>query len=206
MCRFDYRQPNVSHSLQTYNRATMKLLFDLLPVILFFAAFKLYNVFVATAVVIAATFAQIAWVWYRHRKVDTMLWVSLALVVVFGGATLILHDELFIKWKPTVLYAGMAIALAIAIWGMKNNFLKSILGTHLELPDAVWHKLNVAWVAYTAFMSISNAYVVMYYSEDAWANFKIWGYVFPLAFLIGQGIFIAPHLKADNPTDNKPSP
>ena len=82
----------------------MKFLFDLFPVILFFAAFKAFDIYVATVVVIGATIAQIAWVWHRHRKVDTMLWVSLGLVVVFGGATLLLRDETFIKWKPTVLY------------------------------------------------------------------------------------------------------
>ena len=182
---------------------------------LFFAAYKLHDwfgvgkdeaIYLGTQVLMGATVVQMALIYWIDKKLTALQKITLVMILVFGGITLALHDKRFIMWKPTVLYAGMAIALAIAIWGMKNNFLKSILGTHLELPDAVWHKLNVAWVAYTAFMSISNAYVVMYYSEDAWANFKIWGYVFPLAFLIGQGLFIAPHLKADNPTDNKPSP
>ncbi|EGD02481.1 intracellular septation protein A, partial [Burkholderia sp. TJI49] len=82
----------------------MKFLFDLFPIILFFAAFKVWGIFTATAVAIAATLAQVAWVAFRHRKVDTMLWVSLGVIVVFGGATLVLHDEKFIQWKPTVLY------------------------------------------------------------------------------------------------------
>jgi len=98
------------------------------------------------------------------------------------------------------------IALAVAVWGMKVNFLKSMLGSQLELPDAVWHKLNVAWIVYTAFMAISNGYVAAYFSEDAWANFKLWGYVFPLAFLIGQGLYISPYLKADASTDEPPAP
>ena len=193
----------------------MRIFIDFFPILLFFAAYKLHDwfgvakdeaIYLGTQVLMGATVVQMALIYWIDKKLTALQKITLVMILVFGGITLALHDKRFIMWKPTVLYAGMAIALAIAIWGMKNNFLKSILGTHLELPDAVWHKLNVAWVAYTAFMSISNAYVVMYYSEDAWANFKIWGYVFPLAFLIGQGLFIAPHLKADNPTDNKPSP
>ncbi len=193
----------------------MRIFIDFFPILLFFAAYKLHDwfgvgkdeaIYLGTQVLMGATVVQMALIYWIDKKLTALQKITLVMILVFGGITLALHDKRFIMWKPTVLYAGMAIALAIAIWGMKNNFLKSILGTHLELPDAVWHKLNVAWVAYTAFMSISNAYVVMYYSEDAWANFKIWGYVFPLAFLIGQGIFIAPHLKADNPTDDKPSP
>src|SRR5574340_947585 len=89
----------------------MKFLFDVLPIILFFVAYKLQGIYVATAVAIGATCAQIGWVWLRHRKVDGMLWVSLAIIGVFGGATLLLHDETFIKWKPTVLYWLFAAVL-----------------------------------------------------------------------------------------------
>ncbi|MEO8410745.1 MAG: septation protein IspZ, partial [Propionivibrio sp.] len=81
----------------------MKFFFDLFPVILFFVAFKFGDIYIATSVAIVATFAQISWVWMKHRKVDTMLWVSLGIITVFGGMTLLLHDETFIKWKPTVL-------------------------------------------------------------------------------------------------------
>lgn len=193
----------------------MKIFIDFFPILLFFAAYKLHDwfgvgkdeaIYLGTQVLMGATVVQMALIYGIDKKLTALQKITLVMILVFGGITLALHDKRFIMWKPTVLYAGMSIALAIAIWGMKNNFLKSMLGTHLELPDAVWHKLNVAWVAYTAFMSVSNAYVVMYYSEDAWANFKVWGYVFPLVFLIGQGLYIAPHLKAGEPTDKKPSP
>ena len=193
----------------------MRIFIDFFPILLFFAAYKLHAwfgvgkeeaIYLGTQVLMGATVVQMALIYWIDKKLTALQKITLVMILVFGGITLALHDKRFIMWKPTVLYAGMAIALAIAIWGMKSNFLKSMLGTHLELPDTVWHKLNVAWVAYTAFMSVSNAYVVMYYSEDAWANFKVWGYVFPLVFLIGQGIYIAPHLKSADPTDNKPSP
>lgn len=183
----------------------MKIFLDFFPILLFFAAYKLHAwfgvgkeeaIYFATPVLMAATVLQMAAIYAIDKKLTAMHKVTLVLILVFGTITLALHDKRFIMWKPTVLYAGMAIALAISIWGMRKSFLKTMLGSQLELPDAVWHKLNVAWVFYAAFMAISNAYVATYYSEDAWANFKIWGYVFPLAFLLGQGIFIAPHLKA----------
>jgi intracellular septation protein len=125
--------------------------------------------------------------------------VTLALVLIFGSLTLILHDERFIKWKPTVLYAAMAIALAVAVWVYKKNFLKIMLGSQLDLPDRVWMRLNLVWVGYSAFMSLINAYVAAYYSTEAWVDFKLWGYIFPLAFIIGQGFYIAPYLKSDQP-------
>jgi intracellular septation protein len=191
----------------------MRALLDFIPILLFFAAYKLHDLFgigkdeaiyFATPVLMAATALQMAIVYALDKKLTALQKITLGMILVFGGITLVLHDKRFIMWKPTVLYAGMAIALAVSIWGMGKNFLKSMLGSQLALPDGVWHKLNIAWVVYTAFMAISNGYVAAYYSEDAWANFKIWGYVFPLAFLIGQGLYIAPHLKADEASKDSP--
>ncbi|MGE5465954.1 MAG: septation protein A, partial [Ignavibacteria bacterium] len=122
----------------------MKFLFDLFPVILFFAAFKLAGIYVATATAIGATFAQIAWVWWRHRKVDTMLWVSLGLIVVFGGATLVLHDETFIKWKPTILYWLFATTLFISAKAFGRNLIRRMLEEQVVLPEPLWARLNLA--------------------------------------------------------------
>ena len=113
----------------------MKFLFDIFPVILFFIAFKFAGIYVATAIAIVATFAQIGWVWFRKRKIDTMLWVSLAVITVFGGATLLLHDETFIKWKPTVLYWLFGITLLIAELVFRKNLIKAMMGSQMELPD-----------------------------------------------------------------------
>src|SRR5664279_591114 len=124
----------------------MKFLFDLFPVILFFIAFKFGGIYVATSVAIAATFIQIAWVWFRHRKVDTMLWVSLAIITVFGGMTLILHDETFIKWKPTVLYWSFAAALAISTLMLKKNLIRTLLAEQFELPEVIWKRLNLSLI------------------------------------------------------------
>jgi len=153
----------------------MKILFDLFPVILFFVIFKMFGVYAATASAIVATLAQVGWVKYRHGKVDTMLWVSLGIIVVFGGATLLLHDETFIKWKPTVLYWFFASTLLFSKILFGKNFIRSLLEEKITLPDPVWHKLNLAWSAFFAVLGFLNLYVAYNYSLDAWVNFKLFG-------------------------------
>ena len=137
----------------------MKFLFDIFPVILFFIAFKFAGIYVATAIAIVATFAQIGWVWFRKRKIDTMLWVSLAVITVFGGATLLLHDETFIKWKPSILYWLMGAVLAGGMWVLKKNFIQSLMGAQLSLPDHVWRQLVWAWALFFAAMGVINWWV-----------------------------------------------
>jgi intracellular septation protein len=179
----------------------MKLLLDFLPLVLFFGAYKLYGIYVGTAVLMAATTAQMAIIYAIDKKLTTMHKATLALILIFGGLTLFLQDERFIKWKPTVLYTAMAIALAVALWVFRKNFLKMMLGSQLTLPDAVWNRLTVVWVLYCLFMAAINGYVAAYFSTDAWANFKLWGYVFPVAFIIGQGIYVARHLSDEAPAE-----
>ena len=176
----------------------MKLLLDFLPILLFFGAFKLYGIYVGTAVLMAATAVQMALIWYRQRRLEPLQKATLALILVFGALTLVLQDDRFIKWKPTVLYGAMALALGVAWWGMGKNVLKMMLGGQLELPERIWGHLNAAWVGYCVFMSVLNGYVAAAFSTDAWVDFKLWGYVFPIAFLVAQGLYIAPHLKASH--------
>jgi len=175
----------------------MKILIDFFPILLFFGAYKFYDIYVATAVLMAATVLQTGLMYAIDRKLQTMQKITLALILVFGTLTLALHDDRFIKWKPTVLYAAMAVALAVALWAMKKNYLKLLLGSQLELPDAVWMRLNVAWIVYCTFMAVLNGYVAAFYSTEAWVNFKLWGYAFPLIFIVGQGLYIARYLKTD---------
>lgn len=173
----------------------MKFLFDLLPVILFFAAYKTSGIFAATAVAIAATAAQIAWVWYRHRKVDTMLWASLAIVTIFGGATLLLHDETFIKWKPTVLYWLFSTLLLGSSIFFRKNLIRTMLGKQITLPEPIWHKLNLAWSLFFVVMGLANLYVAFTYSLDAWVNFKLFGATgMLLAFMVAQGFILARYM------------
>jgi intracellular septation protein len=184
----------------------MKTLLDFFPILLFFGAYKFYDIYVGTAVLMGATVVQMAVIYTMDRKLQVMHKITLVLILGFGALTLFLQDDRFIKWKPTVLYTAMGIALAVAVWGFKKNFLKLMLGSQLELPDKIWHKLNVTWIAYTLFMAGINAYVVLYFSTETWVNFKLWGYVFPLAFIIGQGLYISPYLKGEDASQDKPSP
>ena len=174
----------------------MKLLFDLFPVILFFVAFKFQGIYIATAVAIAATFCQVGWVWAKHRKVDPMLWASLALIVVFGGATLLLHDETFIKWKPTVLYwlFGAVLLCADIIFG--KNLIRAMMQSQITVPDAVWRKLNLSWVFFLALMGGANLYVAYHFSTENWVNFKLFGSIgLMLVFVLLQGLMLAKYIE-----------
>jgi intracellular septation protein len=174
----------------------MKFLFDIFPVLLFFAAFKLADIYVATAVAIAATFGQVAWVKLRGGRVDPMLWASLAIIVVFGGATLALRDEMFIKWKPTVLYWLFATALAGAELVFRNNLIRAMLGKQVQLPDPVWAKLNWSWIVFFALMGAANLAVAYSFSTELWVNFKLFGGVgLMLLFVLGQALFLARHVE-----------
>lgn len=206
----------------------MKLLFDFLPIILFFGTFKFTEgrkdwaaqfasdhlgfavsggivgpneapVLLATLVVIAATLAQVAVLLARRKKIDMMLWVSLGLVTVLGGATIWFHNETFIKWKPSVLYWVMGLAFWISQLLFRKNLLQILIGAQLDLPAAVWQRLNFAWIAFFAFMGLLNLWVVYNFSTDAWVNFKLFGGLgLMLVFMVAQGLYIGRHLKPED--------
>jgi len=174
----------------------MKFLFDLFPVILFFVAFKFFGVFVATAVAIVATIGQVIWVRLRHGKVDNMLWVSLGVIVVFGGLTLALHDETFIKWKPTILYWLFSASLLVAQFIFRRNLIRSIMEKQMSLPDAVWLRLMLSWAGFFLVMGVLNLYVAFNYSMDAWVNFKLFGGTgLMLVFVVAQALMISRHVE-----------
>lgn len=173
----------------------MKFLFDLFPVILFFAVYQFSGIYIATAAAIVATFVQIGWVWLRHRKVDTMLWVSLVIIVVFGGATLVFHDATFIKWKPTVLYWLFTAALLVSAVLFNKNLIRKLLEPQLKLPEPVWGQLNAAWAVFFAFMGFINLYVAYEFEESTWVNFKLFGGMgLMLLFVVAQGMFLAKYV------------
>lgn len=176
----------------------MKFLFDLFPIILFFAAYKFAGIFTATAVAIAATIGQIAWVWFRHRKVDTMLWVSLFIVTVFGGATLFFRDPTFIKWKPTVLYWFFAVSLLVSQQLLGKNLIRALLEAQMKLPDPLWKRLNFIWAAFFLAMGVINLLVAYNFSEDAWVNFKLFGGMgLMLVFVLAQGMMLSRYLEEE---------
>ena len=212
----------------------MKLLFDFLPIFLFFGTFKFAEknadaaaafatehfgflvsggvvgpkegpVLLATLVVIAATLAQIAFLLLMRRKVDLMLWVSLVLVGVLGGATVWFHNDTFIKWKPSGLYWAMGLALLVSQLVFRKNLLQALIGAQLVLPPTVWQRLNAAWIAFFALMGALNLYVAYHYSTDTWVNFKLFGGMgLMLVFTLAQGLYLSRHLEPDD--DAKPLP
>ncbi|MHB8166368.1 MAG: septation protein A [Sulfuricella sp.] len=197
----------------------MKFLFDLFPIILFFGAFKLAGAYpdqvaslaasigyladtkqlpilIATAVAIVATFGQIGWVHFRHGKADKMLWISLVIITVFGGATLLLHDETFIKWKPTVLYWLFASMLLIGQIVFRKNLIKSMMGKQMVLPENIWHRLNLGWAIFFIVVGFVNLYVAFNFSTDTWVNFKLFGILgLMLVFVLGQGMLLAKYIE-----------
>ena len=179
----------------------MKFLFDIFPVVLFFVAYKLADIYVATAVAIAATFVQIAWVWLRHRKVEPMLWVSLAIIAVFGGATLLLRDETFIKWKPTVLYWLFGLALLVAAHAFNKNLIRAMMGAQIVLPERIWTRLNQSWVGFFVVMGLLNLYVAYNFTTDTWVDFKLFGSMgLMLVFILGQAAFLSKYVEDKGPS------
>ena len=173
----------------------MKLLFDMFPVILFFVAYKMADIFVATAVAIVASLAQIAWLKVRRHPVENMQWVSLGIIVVFGGMTLVLHDETFIKWKPTVLYALFAIALVVGRYAMDRNLIEAMMGKQIRLPARIWDRLNIAWVLFFVFLGALNLVFAFRFSTDVWVNFKLFGSLgLTVLFVVGQALYFSRHM------------
>jgi intracellular septation protein len=176
----------------------MKLLFDLLPVALFFVAYKIAGIFAATVVAIVAGVLQIVWLKLRGRPVDGMQWTSLGIVVVFGGMTLYLQDPTFIKLKPTVLYGFFALGLLVARFGFRRNLIRTMMGKQVNLPDAVWETLHTAWVVFFALLAVLNVVVAYQFSEETWVNFKLFGALgLTLAFVVGQALWFSRHVREE---------
>lgn len=176
----------------------MKFLFDLFPVVLFFIAFKIAGIYVATAVAIGASLLQVGWLKFRKQRVHPMLWASLAIIVVFGGATLFLQDETFIKWKPTVLYGAFAAALLISQFALGRNLIESMMGKQIKLAAPIWTRLSVAWALFFVFLGVLNIFIAYHYPTDIWVKFKLFGsFGLTLAFVVLQAIYLGRHVQQD---------
>lgn len=202
----------------------MKFLFDLFPVILFFAMFKWGEgnpdaaqalaqqflsglassssttaqapIMLATAVAILATFGQIGYLMLRRRKVDNMLWVSLAIITLFGGATIYFNNETFIKWKPTVLYWCFGAALLISQMLFSKNLIRLMMEKQISLPDLVWQRLSLSWAGFFAVMGLVNLYIAFNFPTAFWVNFKLFGFTgLMFAFVIAQSLFLSKYVK-----------
>ncbi|MDT3680577.1 MAG: septation protein A [Burkholderiaceae bacterium] len=178
----------------------MKLLFDLFPIVLFFVAYKVANIYVATGVAIVASIGQIGWLLARRKPVEGMQWASLAIIVLFGGMTLLLQDETFIKWKPTVLYGLFALVLGGAQLLFGRNLIRSAMGKQIALPEAIWSRLNMLWSAFFVLMAALNLYVAYRFPTDTWVNFKLFGTTgLTLAFVLVQALYVGRHVQEESP-------
>lgn len=176
-----------------------KFLFDLFPLILFFVAFRLADsMYVATAVAIAASVAQFAWLKARKKTIEATHWINLAVIVIFGGATLIFQNDAFIKWKPTVLYWIFAGILLTGRWVFKRNLLQKIMGSQIELPPAIWDKMSYSWSAFFIASGALNLYVAFsgQFTESQWVNFKVFGLMaLLLVFVVAQSVWLSRYIK-----------
>ena len=170
----------------------MKFFYDLLPVILFFVAYKIYDIFVATAVAIIATLAQIAIVYLKHRKLEKMLVFNGLMISILGGLTILLKDKYFIMWKPSVIYWAFALALLFADQFFNRNLVQLALGKQMELSKIVWKKINIFTALFFIFLGFVNLFVAYNYSENTWVNFKLFGLTGLLfLYMIAIAIYIS---------------
>lgn len=201
----------------------MKILFDFFPIILFFVAYKLAGsnveqaaalaasvgyaadpkqlpILIATAIAILATFMQIGWMMLRGHKVDKMLWISLVIIVIFGGATLALHDDTFIKWKPTVLYWLFSTVLILSALLFRKNLIRAMMQHQVSMPETAWSRLNWSWAAFFALMGALNLYIAFNFSNDTWVNFKLFGGLgLMLVFVLLQSVMLSKYIDKEGP-------
>ncbi len=176
----------------------MKMLVDLFPVILFFVAYKLTDIYVATQVAIGAAVLQVAYLKLRRGRVEPMHWITLGFLVVLGGLTLFLHDPTFLKWKPTIVNWLLGAGFLLSSIFMKRDLLRRMMDQSLTLPDTVWRNLNIAWVVFFFASGAINLFVAYNFSEDTWVNFKLFGFLgLTLLFMIAQGFYLAKYLQTD---------
>ena len=184
----------------------MKLLFDFFPIVLFFLVYKMHDdphrgFIVATMVIIVATAVQLLIMWLRERRVEKMHVAVLAIVVVFGGITLALDDEIFFKWKPTVVNWLFAIVFLGSEYIGRKNLVRRLMDSKVTLPDPVWTRLNVSWVLFFTVCGGLNLYVVYNFDTDTWVDFKLFGLIgLTLLFVLAQGVYMMRHMPEQDDT------
>jgi intracellular septation protein len=173
----------------------MQLLADFLPIVIFFIAFKLWGVYVATAVAIVISVMQVAYYRYKHGKYEKTQLITLAMIVFFGGATLLLHNELYIKWKVTAVYGVFALILLATQW-TQNPIMKRLMGSKVDLPMVIWKRVNLSWALFFIILAGLNLYVAYHFSTDTLVNFKLFGLLgFTVVFIVVQTLFLAKHFR-----------
>lgn len=174
----------------------MKLLFDLFPVVLFFIAYKMYDIYTATAVIIVASLAQVIYFYIKNRRVEKMHIITLVLILVLGGLTLYLQDEDFIKWKPTIVNWGFALVFLGSHYIGQKPIIQRMMDQMIQLPELVWGRLSWLWIAFFILSGATNLYVAFNYDTDTWVNFKLFGLMgMTFVFIVIQGIYINKYMQ-----------
>lgn len=177
----------------------MQSLFDFLPIIVFFIVFKFYGIYAATAAAMIISLSQVLVHWIRYRKLAGLQMINLALIIVFGGSTLLLHNELFIKWKPTALNWILACAFLGSQLFSKKPIIQRLLEKNIDLPRPTWLNLNMAWIIFFSLMGLANLVIAYNFDTNTWVNFKLFGILgLTLLFAIGQAFYLAKHIKSEN--------
>ncbi|WP_188014938.1 septation protein A [Vibrio harveyi] len=176
----------------------MKQILDFIPLIIFFTLYKMYDIYMATGALIVAAAIQLVVTFALYKKVEKMQLVTFIMVAVFGGMTIFLHDDNFIKWKVTIVYVMFAVGLTVS-HAMGKSAIKGMLGKELTLPDAVWSKINWAWVGFFSFFAVFNLYIAYTLPLDVWVNFKVFGLLIAtVVYMIATGFYIYKHLPKDD--------
>jgi intracellular septation protein len=176
----------------------MQMLFEFLPIIIFFVVYKVSGIYAATAAAILISILQTIIYWFRFKKVDKLQLAMLVLIIILGSATLLLHQPIFIKWKPTVINWLFAAVFFVSPYVSKRPLIAVMLSDKIQLPDPVWRKLNLSWVIFFVVVGIANIVVAYHFSTNTWVNFKLFGVLgVTVLFTILQAIYLAKHIQPE---------
>ena len=176
----------------------MKQFFDFIPLLVFFAVYKFFDIYYATGALMVVTVLQIAITWFTLRKLEKMHLITLGMVLVFGGFTLFFHDDAFIKWKVTVINLLFSAALLVSQFVLKKPLIKQMLGKEMQLPDAIWSRVNLAWAGFFAVAAATNTYIAFHLPQEVWVNFKVFGLLgMTLLFTVATVFYLYRHLPAE---------
>lgn len=180
----------------------MKFLFDYFPIIVFFVAYKVWNIYVATALTMGASLLQVGVYWLIHKRFEKFHIITMLFILVLGGFTLAFHNVIFIKWKPTIVYWVFSLVLLGSQFIGKKSLIHRILDEKIPLPSKIWARVNFSWALFFLFLGVLNLYVVYHYSTNAWVNFKMFGTLgLIVVFILIQALYMSRHLQKD---DTKP--
>ena len=180
----------------------MKFLNEFLPILAFFIAFKVFDIYVATGVAIGITLLQMIWLKINKKPISKMQYFNFFVILIFGGLTIFLQDKTFIMIKPTILYWSFALGLTVSFYLFKKNVIELVLGKEISLKESagnkVWEKVNLSWIIYFGFLGALNLFVAKSYSEETWVNFKLSNIGLLLIFILFQGLWLSKYIQSEN--------